>query len=117
MEDIYSILWIVIAGGITLLSAANSQRKKRAAAQQHGQAQQPVPTSPEHRAANTPNVRIPRPRKNVPETEPTEKPILSETEECTPQQEQSKTETVTAENFDLQRAVIYAEILRPKLEE
>lgn len=142
-EDIISIVWVVFAVAAAILSAANARRKKRAAAQRHGRThQQPVPDQPMQpgpvrqmhqqpdpgrytqqqsesvrRMPTDSAVRTPRTRKIDHETMSVDHSADREIPEATNTGQQPDAGSVTADNFDLQRAVVYAEILRPKFEE
>lgn len=117
-EDVFSIVWISIAGTIAALSAANARRKKQAAARQHTPAQQVRKEArPVDRATAFTGAGNAAPQRNSFEPATATDPTAHEVSKSATPERQPEADSVTADNFDLRQAVVYAEILRPKFEE
>ena len=112
MEELAPILWIVIAAGVLLTKSSSKARRaaRKAAGQPEEQGSKAWPSwDAKTRPAQQPN---------SPATAAAPAPAFdSVARQQSPTQEPEAPNENTAERFDLRRAIIYSEILKPKFDE
>ncbi len=115
MEDFVSIIWIVLIGAAALFSAAKSSGTKRKKAKQAARSTESAPTQfqqippplPVNSTENNVSVAYSGSLTNSFAQEP----------ETTPDVPSSEITAEPDEEFDLRKAVIYSEILKPGFDE
>lgn len=117
MEDITSVLWIILVAAATLFSAAKSNSAKRKRADRRttdasGAERTEYSKTPPQLPVNAPDNNISCNFSTLPETL-----INPETRQVAAVEATSSQTTEQGEEFDLRKAVIYSEILRPKFED
>lgn len=119
MEDIFSIVWIVIVGTVAVGSAMFKSRKRARSAAKSAQNVRPANRRPDFGSPGNRPVAAYDGRSDLQradsmqtcaDTAAVDDPAGSESL-------QAESDRISAETFDVKRAVIYAEILQPKFKE
>lgn len=131
MEELVPILWIVIAAGVLLTKSSSKARRaaRKAAGQPEEQGSEAWPSwdaktrpaqqpnSPATAAAPAPAFESVARQIAAAEHRPKTKQAAEPARQQSPAQEPEAPNENTAERFDLRRAIIYSEILKPKFDE
>lgn len=135
MEELAPILWIVIAAGVLLTKSSSKARRaaRKAVGQPEEQGSEACPSwDAKTRPAQQPNspatAAAPAPAfesvarqvaavREAAEHRPKTKQAAEPAQQQSSAQEPEAPNENTAERFDLRRAIIYSEILKPKFDE
>jgi len=115
MEDIFAIVWIAVVVAITAVSSVNKRRKRAESSVKSVQNIQSANRRPTFVSSENRSIAAYDERSDLQRADSTTEIDPMTVDDSAGSESQA--DMISAETFDVKRAVIYAEILRPKFKE